>query len=137
MAARQTVEAFIAAINAHDVDAIVDLCSADHAFVDAHGNVTRGDDVEAAWRGYFGFMPRYGIEAESLLADRGVVAVFGTAWGALAGDGSATWRRPAAWRALVAAGKIQAWQVYVDTKIVFDLMANPQRTPPVPGVIPP
>ena len=137
MAVRHVVEAFIAAINAHDIDSIVDLCSADHAFIDAHGNATGRQEVEAAWRGYFGFMPRYGIDAETLLEDGDLIAVFGTAWGALAGDNSEIWRRPAAWRAQVAAGKIQVWQVYVDTKIVFDLMANPQRTPPVPGVIPP
>jgi hypothetical protein len=32
-------------------------------------------------------------------------------------------RRPAAWRVRVKGGKIQLWQVYVDTKVVFDLIA--------------
>jgi len=32
--------------------------------------------------GYFHFMPHYGIEVETVLRERNVVAVFGSAWGA-------------------------------------------------------
>ena len=117
------VSRFIAAINAHDVSAIVDLCSADHLFVDAHGNSVTRDHLVQAWRAYFVFMPVHGIDVETMFAQDGVVALFGWAWGELAGsrDGARRWRRPAAWRAVVRAGRIASWQVYSDTKIVFDL----------------
>jgi ketosteroid isomerase-like protein len=118
------VRAFVAAINAHDVDRILDLCSADHRFIDAHGGVMPAAQLRAAWDGYFRFMPHYGIEIEQILADGDSVAVFGAAWGGLdAGDASRrNWRRPCAWRAVVAGERIQLWQVYVDTKPVFDLI---------------
>ena len=117
------ITAYIAAINAQDVDAIVALSSADHAFIDAHGNTVPAASLAAGWRGYFTFMPRYGIDAEHILAQGNAIAVFGQAWGELATGGA--WRRPAAWRAALRDGLITRWQVYVDTKPVFDLLPPP------------
>jgi ketosteroid isomerase-like protein len=116
---------FIDAINAHDVDQIVALCTPDHEFVDAHGSRIGDGNVRAAWAGYFSLMPRYGIEVEDVLGADATVAVFGWAWGELAcvPVGGAAWRRPAAWRARVRQDRMHRWQVYVDTKIVFDLLA--------------
>ena len=124
MTPAETVLAFIGAINAQDVNRIVGLCTADHEFVDAHGNVVPSDRLAGAWTGYFQFMPHYGIEVEQILADGEVVAVFGAAWGSLnAADASdRAWRRPGAWRAVVKGGRVRRWQVYVDTKAVFDLL---------------
>jgi ketosteroid isomerase-like protein len=118
------VAAFVAAINAHDPARIAGLCTDDHRFVDAHGGVVNGPEVLAAWTGYFRFMPHYGVEAERILADGDTVAVFGQAWGGLnaADPTDRSWRRPAAWRARVRGEKIALWQVFVDTKAVFDLM---------------
>jgi ketosteroid isomerase-like protein len=122
----ELVLSFVAAINDHDVARIVDLCTDDHEFVDAHGQVAPAETLAAAWRGYFQFMPRYGIEVESVLSDGDVVAVFGQAWGGLnAHDaGDRFWRRPCAWRACVRGDKVKGWQVYVDTKAVFDLLTQ-------------
>jgi ketosteroid isomerase-like protein len=124
MDAEAVVRAFVAAINAHDVDRILGLCSADHRFIDAHGGVTPEAELRAAWDGYFRFMPLYGIEIEQVLAEGENVAVFGAAWGGLdAGDASPrSWRRPCAWRAVVEGEQVRRWQVYVDTKPVFDLI---------------
>ncbi len=124
MTTRQTVLAFVEAINAHDVAGIARLCAPDHRFVDAFGGVTPADRLEAAWTGYFQFMPHYGIEVETLLCEGDLAALFGAAWGGLeaADPSSRSWRRPCAWRAEVHGGKITLWQVYVDTKIVFDLL---------------
>ena len=119
------IRAFVEAINAHDVERILALCSPDHDFVDAHGNTVGPERLRAAWTGYFGFMPRYGIEIDEMLVEGDTAALFGFAWGGLASDGSRDWRRPAAWRVRVADGRIRLWQVYVDTKIVFDLLASP------------
>lgn len=124
MRTKEAVLSFIEAINAHDVDRIVSLCSGHHQFVDAHGTVVLVDQLRAAWIGYFHFMPHYGIAVETILCDGDVAAVFGFAWGSLnAKDpGEQSWRRPCAWKARVENDLIKLWQIYVDTKAVFDLL---------------
>ena len=124
MTTQETIEAFIAAINAHDAAAIVALCTPDHRFIDAHGAELKPAELEAGWRGYFAFMPGYGIKAETMLCDGGTAAVFGAAWGSLDHEGARAWRRPCAWRAELREGKVALWQVYIDTKVVFDLLAK-------------
>ena len=126
MATRETVLAFVDAINAHDVDRILGLAAEDHELIDACGNVVHAPALRTAWVGYFGFMPRYGIEIEKMLCEGDLAAVFGHAWGSLNAepDGSRQWRRPTAWRVLVAGDRVRLWQVYVDTKIVFDLLSS-------------
>ena len=119
------IRAFVDAINAHDVERILALCSPDHAFVDAHGNIVPAERLREAWTGYFGFMPRYGIAVDEMVVEGDTAALFGFAWGGLAADGTRDWRRPAAWRVRVEQERIRLWQVYVDTKIVFDLLASP------------
>ncbi len=124
MSPAEVVSAFVEAINAHDPARIAGLCAEGHRFVDAHGGVVEGDDVLAAWTGYFAFMPHYAIDVEQMLAEGDTVAVFGQAWGGLtaADPGDRSWRRPGAWRARLRGERIALWQVYVDTKPVFDLM---------------
>ena len=128
MQTKALVLAYVEAINAHDVDRIVSLSAGDHQFIDAYGDVTPAAQLRKAWSGYFSFMPRYAIEVEQVICDGDVAAVFGAAQGSLLASGERTWRRPAAWRVRVKDRKIQVWQVYVDTKIVFDLLA--QANPP-------
>jgi ketosteroid isomerase-like protein len=124
MSASDTVVDFMQAINARDLERIVSLCAEDHTFVDAHGGKVDAGGVAAAWRGYFQFMPHYLIEAETIIGQGQEVAVFGWASGGLdAADPDAKcWRRPCAWRARVRDGRVCLWQVYVDTKAVFDLI---------------
>jgi ketosteroid isomerase-like protein len=124
MRTEKVVLAFVEAVNAHDVEGIVGLCARDHRFVDAYGAVVPADQLRSAWAAYFRFMPHYGIEVETVLCEGDIAAVFGCAWGGLAADNAAgrSWRRPCAWRARVQNGQIQLWQVYVDTKAVFDLL---------------
>jgi len=126
MQTKRLVLAYVDAINAHDVDRIVDLSASDHRFVDAYGETTPAEKLRAAWSGYFKFMPTYGIQLEDVICDGDLAAVFGFAHGSLpsSGAGDRSWRRPAAWRARVKGDKVQLWQVYVDTKIVFDLMSQ-------------
>jgi hypothetical protein len=62
--------------------------------------------------------PDYTIRVESILADRGLVAVFGSAAGTYKGKrGCVPENRiemPAAWRAVVENDKVEVWQVYAD-----------------------
>ena len=117
--------AFVDAINAHDVDRILGLAAEDHEFVDAHGNIVHAPALRAAWTGYLGFMPHYGIELDAVMCEGDLAALFGHAWGSLDAepDGPRHWRRPTAWKARVSGDRVKLWQVYVDTKIVFDLLS--------------
>jgi hypothetical protein len=91
----------------------------DHTFVDSGGRIQSGrENVTAGWMEYFRMFPDYEIRVESMLADRGLVAVFGSASGTYNGKrGLVAENRiamPAAWKALVENGKIKLWQVYAD-----------------------
>ena len=113
------VEAFIAAINRRSPCEISDLMTEDHAFVDSTGRIELGrENMTALWKEFFRLFPDYEIHVESLLADKAVVAVFGSTSGTYNGKrGLVPENRigmPAAWKAMVANGKIKLWQVYAD-----------------------
>ena len=113
------VQAFIAAINRRSPSEISDLMTVDHTFVDSAGRVESGrENMAAGWDAYFRMFPDYTIRVESILGDRGLVAVFGSAAGTYKGKrGCVPENRiemPAAWRAVVENGKVKVWQVYAD-----------------------
>src|SRR5262245_54095114 len=119
------VREFIARINAHDVDGIVERCRAEHRFVDSVGRVLTGhEQLRAAWSGYLQLFPDYCVEVESLAVEATVVLAAGSASGT-AGTGTPMaqrWRIPAAWRAEVRDGLIDLWQVYADNTPLFELL---------------
>jgi limonene-1,2-epoxide hydrolase len=113
------VEAFIAAINRRNPSEISDLMTEDHAFVDSTGRIELGrENMTAGWKEFFHLFPDFEIHVERLLADKAVVAVFGSTSGTYNGKrGLVPENRigmPAAWKAMVANGKIKLWQVYAD-----------------------
>ena len=113
------VRAFVAAINRRDASEISGLMAEDHTFVDSAGKVVSGRrDMTAGWVGYFRMFPDYEIRVDSILAAGTLVAVFGLASGTHNGNrGMVPENRiemPAAWKAIVANGKIKHWQVYAD-----------------------
>jgi len=113
------VEAFIAAINHHDLPAIANLMTEDHTFVDSAGGIHTGrKNMTAGWKQYFQMFPDYEIHVEKLLSDEALVAVFGSASGTYNGKrGLVTANKiamSAAWKAVVENGKIKLWQVYAD-----------------------
>ena len=115
----KVVEAFIAAINGHDLTELSNLMTEDHTFIDSAGKTHSGrETMTAGWKQYFHIFPDYEIHIERLLADKACVAVFGSASGTYNGKrGLVTENRiamPAAWKALVEHGKIKLWQVYAD-----------------------
>lgn len=118
------LQAFIARINAHDVDGLGELMSDDHTFIDAHGNEVCGKEkMIAGWRGYFEWFPDYYIEVTDVLEDsEPTVAMFGFAGGSFKGKQSESWRLPAAWKAMVKDGRVTLWQVFADTKIPFEII---------------
>lgn len=113
------VKAFIAAINRRNLIEISDLITEDHTFVDSTGRiVSRRKNMTAGWEGYFRMFPDYEIRVENILGDQNRVEVFGSAVGTYNGKrGFIAGNRiemPAAWKAIVANGKIKRWQVYAD-----------------------
>ena len=126
--ALDTARRFAAAINGHDVFAIAELMSEDHVFIDSLGNAMNGRAaMRAGWRGYFATFPDYRIDVRGIAADGDTVLLHGCAEGTLAGAADGHWTIPAAWRAVVADGKIRLWQVYADNKPVYDLLSRAER----------
>lgn len=113
------VKAFIAAINRWIPSEICSLMTEDHTFIDSAGGIQSGrKNMTAGWEHYFRMFPDYRIEVQSMLQDRNLVAVFGSASGTYNGKrGLIPENRiemPAAWRAIVENGKVKLWQVYAD-----------------------
>jgi len=120
---KQTVLAFIACINAHDVEGLGALMSDGHTFIDAHGNQVSGKEkMIAGWRGYFEWFPDYYIEVTEVFEDEDKLALFGFAGGTFKNKEGESWRLPAAWKAIVKDGRVTLWQVFADTKIPFEII---------------
>ena len=129
--------AFVAKINSHDVNGLVELMTADHVFVDALGTTFRGaEPMRQGWKGYFGLFPDYSIEVTDQFNRGDVVAMFGKARGTLAVNGKLPrenfWEIPAAWRAVVRDGRVVEWRVYCDNDPARKIMAAnaPAKTNP-------
>lgn len=114
----RAVRDYISRINAADPAGIVRRSSERLRFIDATGAVHRLG--KRAWAGYFADFPDYQIQVDRVFSRGSTVAVFGIASGSYKGRGAtirgAAWRVPAAWRAVVRAGKVVEWQVYLDVE---------------------
>lgn len=113
------ITAFMAAINRHDAASVADLMTEDHTFTDSRGTSMSGrTEMAAAWKTYFEMFPDYEIHADTMLADNGNVAIFGSVSGTYKGKrGLVPQNRiamTAAWKASVTNGKVRLWQVYCD-----------------------
>ncbi len=109
--AEAVAQAFVRAINLQDVDALAELMTEEHRFVDALGNVVAGRErMRAAWKGYFGMVPDYTIAIEEVHVDGPVVVMLGEVGGTYAPDGKMQpenrWKVPAALRAHVEEGRL-------------------------------
>lgn len=123
MTNRQLIEAFVDAINARDVNALAELMSSDHTFIDAHGNEVVGrEKMRAGWRGYFEWFPNYEIEVVQIFEKGEEFGLFGYAGGSFKNNPELSWRLPAAWKVVVKDQRVALWQVYADTKIPFEII---------------
>ena len=67
--------AFVRAINRQDADALADLMTAEHRFIDGLGNVAEGrEKMRAGWSAYFRMVPDYTVAIEETFCDGPVVA---------------------------------------------------------------
>ena len=123
----ETALAFIACINAHDVDGLIALMSEDHQFVDSLGHSFHGrEGMRTAWEGYFAWFPDYQITVEDLLELDNLILITGQTRGTFAVDGKLLpenfWEAPAAWKAVVKESQLTHWQVYADNHPVREIM---------------
>jgi ketosteroid isomerase-like protein len=123
-----TVMAFVSAINAHDLEALVNLMSEDHVFIDAFGESWQGrSTMRRAWKGYLDWFPDYTIVVEETFVNGNTVMLLGKASGTYAVDGDLPpenhWELPAAWKGVVKDGQVSQWQVYADNQPVRDIMS--------------
>jgi ketosteroid isomerase-like protein len=66
MTALEVALAFVAAINAADVEAMGRLMTPDHRFVDGDGSEHGGrDEMVPGWRGYFEMVPDFRIDSRT------------------------------------------------------------------------
>ncbi len=120
---------FIRAINRQDVDAMAELMTGEHRFVDSLGDVVIGSAaMRAGWTGYFRMVPDYTIAVEETYSDGPVVIMLGTAQGTYSTDGSlkpeSRWSTPVALRAYIEEGKIAEWRVYADNEPIRKLITK-------------
>jgi uncharacterized protein (TIGR02246 family) len=116
-----TAQAFVRSINRHDVDALAELMTPEHTFVDSLGNTVRGrTTMQTGWAAYFMMVPDYTIAVDETYTDGPVVVMLGVAEGTYAPDGKLNpenrWKTPAVFRALVDDGKVAEWRVYADNE---------------------
>jgi len=124
---KEIARLFIEAINDQDLDQMKRLLDVDHRFTDSLGTSVEGrEPALAAWRTYLGWMPDYRIEIEEILVQGRRVAIIGAARGTFAPEGALReenrWEIPAAWLAEVRENLIESWQVYADSKPVYEIM---------------
>ena len=116
---REAAIAFIEAINAHDVDGIVALLSADYEFVNSQGDRFTGEAfMRETWADQFNKHPDFRIRVGRVVADEVAVAMFGFSEGTYAPDGvlrtENRWSVPAAFLLMSREGKISYFESFSD-----------------------
>jgi uncharacterized protein (TIGR02246 family) len=127
--AESVAQAFIRAINRQDVDALADLMTEQHRFIDSMGTVFDGrETLRRGWTKYFQMVPDYTVAVDETFRDGPVVAMLGTAQGTYAPHGEIRpenhWTTPTAFRAFIQDGKVAEWRVYCDNEPVRQRMAK-------------
>lgn len=102
----ELAEAFVAAINAGDVEARGDLMAPNHTFVDADGSGHGGRDrMKSGWSEYFAMVPDFRIKVTDRFEADGRAVLLGRASGTFVQDGKLKpenhWSVPAVWRVVV------------------------------------
>lgn len=127
MSAQTVFENFVLQINDHNVDGIYSLMSDDFTFTDSHNNKVAGkDNMRKGWEDYFKMFPDYKITINKSMENATVFLAEGTAEGTYGGTKSVSgdnyYKMPAAWKAVIEAGKVKSWQIYADTKMPEDII---------------
>lgn len=123
---KEVVEAYIKAINDHNVNRLIQLMDSDYRFIDTWNETEDREAMKVGWAEYFKLFPDYHIEVQDLLFDKDIFTVFGYASGTYKNTNN-HWRLPAAWKVIVKDHKILHWQVYCDAKVPLDCMKEEDK----------
>jgi dipeptidase E len=122
------LNSFIEKINQHDIDALAELMTDDHIFIDSMGIIAKGKDImKEAWKGYLDWFPDYEIKIDYITLNDENAGIFGKAKGTFSGkenNGKNSFELYAAWRAMVVNGKVSEWQVYADNEEVRKIITK-------------
>ncbi len=127
--AESVAHAFVRAINRQDVDALAELMTPEHRFIDSMGNIVEGrEKMRSGWARYFQMVPDFTVAIEETYCDGPVVAMLGTAQGTYTHDGQLKaenrWSTPAAFRAFIQEQKVAEWRVYCDNEPIRQKIAK-------------
>ena len=127
MTPKQVAIKFAEAISSRYVDALYELMTEDHTFIDGMGQTVSGRErMRDGWRGYYSMVPDYAIEVTEAFESGNTVAMLGEAFGTFSSDGTIKkenfWKVPAAWRAVIDGDKVRQWQVYADNEPIREIM---------------
>ena len=127
--AETVAQAFIRAINRQDVNAIAELMTEQHRFIDSLGKLFEGrETLRRGWTKYFEMVPDYTVAIEETLCDGSIVVMLGVAEGTFAPDGNLKpenrWTTPTAFRAFIEGEKVAEWRVYCDNDPIRQRMAK-------------
>ena len=127
LARDETALDFVERINRRSPDAIAELMTDDHVFVDSLGRMRSGrEQMRRNWERYLVMFPDYAVEVDRTFTDGRVVVLLGRARGTYAPDGvpreENRWEMPAAWRAVIRGGLVAEWQVYADNSPVLKII---------------
>jgi uncharacterized protein (TIGR02246 family) len=127
--AESVAHAFIRAINRQDADALAELMTEEHRFIDSLGNIVEGrEKMRIAWTKYFRMVPDYTVAVEEIICDGPVVAMLGMAQGTYSPDGKLKpenhWTTPTAFRAFIQDRRVAEWRVYCDNEPIRQRMAK-------------
>jgi ketosteroid isomerase-like protein len=130
--ALQVVRAFVAKINAHKADALYDLMTEDHLFVDALGSAQQGRELaRQGWIAHFNMTPDYYIACDKVLSEGETIAIFGRAGGTYSHNGQLRpanrWEAPAAWKVVVRGTRVAEWRIYTDSQPIHLIMLRIAR----------
>ncbi|MGP8125890.1 MAG: nuclear transport factor 2 family protein [Nitrososphaerales archaeon] len=128
----EVAEKFVDRINAHDVDGLVSLMSADHVFIDSLGDKVARPAIETGWREYFATVPDYWVRIDRVVADEPTLILIGAAGGTYVPNGEEMrpenkWETPAVWRAVIRAGEVSEWQIFADNEPIRAKMRAASR----------
>jgi len=130
----EVARAFVQAIHAHDMNALMQLMSDDHTFIDSLGNSVRGKEtMRKGWEGYFSMVPDYTVSIDEICSMGDIVMIFGSASGTYTTDGKLLpenrWKTPAAFRATIQGDKVKEWRVYADNEPIRQLISKNRVQP--------
>jgi len=98
--AEAVAQAFVRAINRQDANALAELMTEEHQFVDSLGRLSRPGSDASGLEELFQHGPDYRIAVDETYCDGPVVVMLGRAQGTYAADGLATaenrWKTPVA-----------------------------------------